>query len=132
MIFHKVSLCEWNPVAVSRGALMVSHLMACGMNVNFQKSKAICSNSISNSRREVFSEVSSIRLLIALTPYDRLCDFLPFVHIFELDFTISDIWHNGYWHWENMATPILVDILNKPLELNPDSSVNHPKLGLEQ
>nr|XP_025670055.1 uncharacterized protein LOC112769805 [Arachis hypogaea] len=58
-ISNQVELGAWDPVAVSRG----------GMKVNIDKSKAVCSKSVSNTRRNVLAGVSSIRFANELGKY---------------------------------------------------------------
>ncbi|KAL4390955.1 hypothetical protein AHAS_Ahas03G0196800 [Arachis hypogaea] len=96
-ISNQVELGAWDPVAVSRGGPRISHLIfaddlllfckasktqvhqvmhslnlfykALGMKVNIDKSKAVCSKSMSNTRRKVLAGVSSIRFANELGKY---------------------------------------------------------------
>ena len=96
-INKKVDNGVWSPVAVSRGGPRFSHLlfaddvmlfckasssqvkmvlstlndfcMASGMKVNFDKSRVLCSKNVSRTRRDNFTNISSIRFTTNLGKY---------------------------------------------------------------
>ncbi|QHN78631.1 F-box protein [Arachis hypogaea] len=43
-------------------------------------------------------------------PLGKLCELTSYVHIFETNFSLTDLWGNGTWEGDKLATPISYEV----------------------